>query len=141
MYCKNCGREVKEYARFCPQCGQEIKGPVKLTEKTLECCEAKPVKEERVEHLAAGVTEEQVANKRVAENVEMAPVMSVFSYVILLLLSAIPILGTILIIVFAIDSSNKNKSNYCRAIIVFWLIGALIVVLFGASIFGFLYSL
>lgn len=141
MYCKNCGREVKEYARFCPQCGQEIKGPVKLTEKTVKCCEAKHVKEERVEHLAAGVTEEQVANKRVAENVEMAPVMSVSSYVILLLLSAIPILGTILIIVFAIDSSNKNKSNYCRAIIVFWLIGALIVVLFGASIFGFLYSL
>ena len=45
MYCKNCGREVKEYARFCPQCGQEIKGPVKLTEKTVKCCEAKHVKE------------------------------------------------------------------------------------------------
>ena len=73
---------------------------------------------------------------------ELAPVMSVVSYVILFILSAIPIVGLILILIYALDSTgNKNRRNYCRAIIVMWILSILVVFLFGASITGFLYAL
>lgn len=26
MFCKNCGTEISEEARFCPKCGTEISG-------------------------------------------------------------------------------------------------------------------
>lgn len=116
MFCKNCGTEFKENGRFCPNCGTDNGG--------------------QIDHVSNSSLKETTLL-----NSNMAPIMSIWSYVGLFILGAIPIAGTIAIIIFAIDTSNKNRSNYCRAIIVLWLIGALAMLLFGASIAGILSSL
>jgi len=36
MFCKNCGRELPEDAKFCVQCGASMKQKAESTEKTTE---------------------------------------------------------------------------------------------------------
>lgn len=138
MFCRECGAEIKENGRFCPACGTEVR----LVRKTEPVKEEVTVKKETTSSSREN-TVQQTAQQTVADtdNRNMDEVMSVWSYVILFIIGAIPIIGIIVIIVFAINSSNKNKTNYCRAIIVLWLIGVVLMLLFGASVFGIMRSL
>lgn len=126
MYCGKCGAQIKEGGKFCPKCGEKVG-----KQSTAAMAVAPASKSENTSTQKAGGAQE-----------ELAPVMSVVSYVILFILSAIPIVGIILILIYALDSTgNKNRRNYCRAIIVMWILSILAVFLFGASITGFLYAL
>ena len=53
-----------------------------------------------------------------------------------MLVGAIPLIGWIIAIIFAIDGSNKNRANFFRAQIVMFLIAiliAVVIVLIGGS--------
>ncbi|MGN0398992.1 MAG: zinc-ribbon domain-containing protein [Blautia sp.] len=128
MFCEKCGKSINSGEKFCPVCGTKIDWGSdfeNIQPETPPVPPAPPV-------IPGGVTMNQG---------EYAPVMSVWNYVALFLLSAIPIVGIIVIIVCAINSTNKNQSNYCRAIILMWVISFLIMLIFGASIAGILGSL
>ncbi|MDY5985725.1 zinc ribbon domain-containing protein [Sporofaciens sp. SGI.106] len=131
MFCRKCGTEIKDGVKFCPVCGTKVNQEsnqqiYSVNNSTNQFTDKAPV------------SNGQAVNNA---NVEYAPVMSVWSYLGLFLLSAIPIVGVIIIIVFAINSSNKNKSNYCRAIILMWVISFVLLLIFGSSLAGILYSL
>lgn len=133
MFCRECGAEIKNNGKFCPVCGTKVKNMQQCFEEEKNYVDIEeiriPVKENAAQTVATNI-ESSINNSNLAE------VMSVWSYVGLFIIGAIPIVGIIVIIIFAINSSNKNKTNYCRAIIVLWLIGVILTLLFGASIFG-----
>lgn len=67
---------------------------------------------------------------------ETAPVTTIGQYIGWMLVGAIPLIGWIIAIIFAIDGSNKNRANFFRAQIVMFLIAiliAVVIVLIGGS--------
>lgn len=130
MYCRKCGAEVKNNGRFCPSCGAEVKRSNNLNQP----------KQHQEIVVKSQVIENDYQNP-VSDKGDMDKVMGVFSYVGLFWLSSIPIIGIVLIIIWAMNSSNKNKTNYCRAIIVNWLIAVVLVIIFWGSLGSLVYYL
>ena len=67
---------------------------------------------------------------------ETAPGTTIGQYIGWMLVGAIPLIGWIIAIIFAIDGSNKNRANFFRAQIVMFLIAiliAVVIVLIGGS--------
>lgn len=69
-----------------------------------------------------------------------APVMSIKEWLITLIIIAIPVVGFVMAIIWAIQADNPNKRNY---FIAFWIFTAIMMVLmivfmliFGATIFS-----
>lgn len=131
MFCNNCGAEIKNNGKFCPKCGQPVKQ---------DTGERAGVSIEKAQQTTED-TKTQSNTATVVTDPNMAPVMSVWSYLGLFLLSSIPIVGIIMLIVFAIGSNNRNKTNYCRAILLGQVIMVLIIVLFWSSFWGILGNL
>ena len=48
MYCKNCGRQLKEGARFCDRCGQSVRQNNQPSEREMRRREAETLQEERL---------------------------------------------------------------------------------------------
>lgn len=132
MFCKNCGAEIKNDGKFCPKCGAQNRI---IQESAVQIKNQKGIDEDRV-NAAASV--QPVPNTNGAE---LAPVMTVGSYLLLFILSAIPIVGIIAIIIFALDNANKNRSNYCKAMILMWVISVLFIAIFWSSLVGAIFSL
>ena len=72
---------------------------------------------------------------------DMSPTTTIGQYIGWLLIGSIPIIGWILVIIFAIDSSNKNRANFFRAQIVMILIFVGVFLLFGSVILSALSDL
>ena len=129
MFCKKCGTEIKS-GKFCPKCGTESSSTVSAAQP-----EVKSTVQMKQEPVNNNVNSNPVNNEI------MAPVMSVWGYVGMFLLGMIPLVGTIMVIVFAVSDSNLNRRNYCRAIILIWVISALLVALCWGAIGGMAYGL
>jgi len=70
------------------------------------------------------------------ENRSSAPVMSLGDWIITLIVLAIPLVGFIMLFVWGFSSSaNPNKSNFCKAALIFYLIGIVVFFLFGGMAF------
>jgi hypothetical protein len=66
-----------------------------------------------------------------------APVMSMKDWIITLLISYIPLVGLIMLIVWAFDSStNENKKNWAKASLIWMLIGIGIAIVFLVLFLG-----
>ncbi len=66
------------------------------------------------------------------ENRSSAPVMSLGDWIITMIVLAIPIVGFIMLFVWGFSSSaNPNKSNFCKAALIFYLIAIVLFFLFG----------
>ena len=134
MFCKNCGTEIKK-GQFCPRCGMPIS---KVASQDVVYEDGA----DRTEILASPVIEhEDKTGDNLNDAVNSEKVMSVWSYLGLMLLSSIPIAGIIIVIVFAINSSNKNKTNYCRALILMWIISVVLVLILSTVFSSLFYSL
>ena len=126
MYCPNCGKEVPVDANVCPDCGKVLKsqsaagapvGGVGVPVSTVEA----PVRT---------VVETPVRAAAAAD----APV-SVGDWFVTLLLTCIPIVGIIMIFVWAFGGgTNPSKKNWARATLIWALVGIVLSVVFGASI-------
>lgn len=70
--------------------------------------------------------------------------LSIGTYILMIIISAIPIVGFIVLIVWSFDSTvNKNKSNYAKAVLILKIIGFILLVLFMstmASMLGTLFN-
>ena len=56
-----------------------------------------------------------------------API-SIGSWMLMLIVQSIPIIGLIMLIIWALDTSNRTRCNYARAIILMGVIAFLLVV-------------
>lgn len=61
-----------------------------------------------------------------------APVISLGEWIITLIVLAIPLVGLIMMLVWAFSSgTNPNKQNFCRASLLFAVIAIVLFMLFG----------
>lgn len=139
MFCEKCGTEIIKQGRFCPKCGQPITS-VRNEEENIPIA-SEPITERLSYEQLMNITPCKSDKENMPLKDSSEAVLSVWGYLSTFLLSMIPLVGIIVIIVWAIGSSNKNKTNFCRAIILWWVIGFLLVVIFWSSIAGILYSL
>jgi heme/copper-type cytochrome/quinol oxidase subunit 2 len=82
-------------------------------------------------------------------NAQLAPrdsTVSLGDWIITLIVLAIPIVGLIMLFVWGFSGdSNPSKRNYCRAVLIFWLIALvlfiLFMVLFGAAMMSAMHGI
>jgi len=68
--------------------------------------------------------------------------LSVGQYILTFIILAIPIVGIIMIFVWAFGSSaNLNKRNFARAILIMWIIGIVLGIFFAITAASTLSSL
>ena len=125
-FCRNCGAELEEGALFCSECGQKIvpeqvysndKPDFEAEEPEAEAEEPEAeVEEPKAKKPASGKS----AKKPTAD--PAARLMGSWGYIGYGLLFGIPLVGFILAIVFALDSSYLNRRNYARSVIIVWVI-------------------
>lgn len=136
MKCTNCGTEIANDRTFCPECGTGVTVAQTATataqagvntEPVYEApvAPAAPVYQEAYTHTAPAyreITEEQLPDK-------FKP-MGAWGYFGHSLLFSIPLVGFILLIVFAAGGTkNINKRNYARSYFCGLLIVAIIAII------------
>jgi nucleoside permease NupC len=71
------------------------------------------------------------------ENQQQAPVLSTKDWVITLLIRLIPIVGLVMLFVWAFGSSeNPNKTNWAKAMLIMMVIGIVLACIFFALFWG-----
>ncbi len=161
MICNNCKSEIPNDSKFCEVCGssvntpppapqpqyqqvpppiqpqyQQVPPPVQPQYGAPQGYQQAPQYQQRPPYAQGGYN--QTAN---AGN---PPPLSVGQYIIMWVLQLIPLVGIIMLFVWAFSSTeNPNKRNYARAIllislivIVLYIIIAVIAVAVGGSIFS-----
>ncbi|MBS4967306.1 MAG: zinc-ribbon domain-containing protein [Lachnospiraceae bacterium] len=106
MFCKDCGQEIREGVKFCPYCGAVVG---KQPEPMMNAVPDKTV--------VRGNT-----STNSLEESKKAPVLGMGSFLGYRIIEMIPIVGFIVMIVFAVSSPNKNRENYARGYFLFLLV-------------------
>ncbi len=101
MFCKNCGKELKDGAVFCEECGAKVESTAFDGEPN-----TRPVAQTVVVQQTP-VTEETLP----AQYRPLGP----WAYFGLALLFSIPIAGFVLLIVFSCSRKNINRRNFARS--------------------------
>ena len=69
-----------------------------------------------------------------SDNTNLEAPISIGSWILMLILQSIPVVGFIVLIFWALDSSNRTRCNYARAIFLMAIIGIVI----GVMVISFL---
>lgn len=119
--CEKCGSELKQGAIICRNCGTRVSNPV----NTGNTNNSKPPKSKEV---------------NVESTVKPESGMSVGAFIIMELVMLVPCINIIMLIVWAVSKKNVTRSNYAKAklliAIIGGIIGAIVMVLMGASLFA-----
>lgn len=150
MICKNCNAEIVDSAAFCTSCGtpvekaqpayqpiyQQPEQPVyqqPVYQQPEQPAYQQPVYQQPEQPVYQQPVYQQpqavIQNNNVIQQEETAPITKISSYIGWSLVPYIPIVGFILMIVFAVDGKNKNRANYFRAMFLVALIVILISIL------------
>ena len=106
MFCPKCGSNVPDSTKFCPTCGALL-----------------------ADEAQQAPTQQPVYQAAPADNNPAALKVSQFFW--LDFLTGIPLVGFILTLVWGFGGDvNENKRNYCRAKLVWLLIGIAVTVIF-----------
>lgn len=133
MVCKNCGKEVKEGTKFCTDCGAPVQPEPQATYSRPNY--QQPPQQQYQQQYAQPY---QQYNQPYQAN-NSAPVTSVGKYILWLILSTIPTAGFIIMIVFALDKTDKNRANFGKAMLITQICGIAvgIITLIVLAILGF----
>lgn len=133
MVCKNCGKEVKEGTKFCTDCGAPVQPEPQATYSRPNY--QQPPQQQYQQQYAQ--TYQQYNQPYQANN--SAPVTSVGKYILWLILSTIPTAGFIIMIVFALDKTDKNRANFGKAMLITQICGIAvgIITLIILAVLGF----
>lgn len=112
MVCKNCGKEVKECTKFCTDCGAPVQPEPQATYSRPNY--QQPPQQQYQQQYAQPY---QQYNQPYQAN-NSAPVTSVGKYVLWIILSTLFPAGFIILIVFALDKTDKNRSNFAKAMLI-----------------------
>ncbi len=149
MQCTNCGATLKEGAAFCENCGQ----PVATVNTNLQ--------DSDTTRSLYGNDPQTQYNQPYQSNPPPRPyqpappspymnaaptyntytdesVMTTGSWFVTMLITAIPIVGIVMIFIWAFGSSgNINRRNYARAVLIWALIAIVLGILFSVVFAGF----
>lgn len=133
MVCKNCGKEVKEGTKFCTDCGAPVQPEPQATYTRPNY--QQPPQQQYQQQYAQPY---QQYNQPYQAN-NSAPVTSVGKYILWLILSTIPTAGFIIMIVFALDKTDKNRANFGKAMLITQICGIAvgIITLIVLAVLGF----
>lgn len=133
MVCKNCGKEVKEGTKFCTDCGAPVQPEPQSTYSRPNY--QQPPQQQYQQQYAQPY---QQYNQPYQAN-NSAPVTSVGKYILWLILSTIPTAGFIIMIVFALDKTDKNRANFGKAMLITQICGIAvgIITLIVLAVLGF----
>ncbi len=123
MTCKNCGAQYNDATKFCKVCGTSFVAQQQVYQQPMP--QQMPPQQFQPQ-------QPYMVNTTVNDNRE--PVTTIGQYMGWSLLSVLPLVGFILTIVFAVMGSYKNRANFFRAILVWYLIGILLGVVGGILI-------
>lgn len=117
MFCKNCGKNLSDGAKFCNGCGTKT-----------EAAQAAPVPQT----YAPQQPYAPPAPASYAPQPGREP-LRVIQYIGMFLLMSIPLVGLILLFVWSFGGSvNLNKKNFARAMLIISVIGVILSIIFGA---------
>ena len=133
MVCRNCGKEVKEGTKFCTDCGAPVQPEPQATYSRPNY--QQPPQQQYQQQYAQPY---QQYNQPYQVN-NSAPVTSVGKYILWLILSTIPTAGFIIMIVFALDKTDKNRANFGKAMLITQVCGIAvgIITLIVLAVLGF----
>lgn len=122
--CPNCGALMDPNGRFCPSCGRQVPEPAASTTAQYQ---APPPQYQPPRPVYQAP---QPVYQAAPQNTNMAPVLGMGSYIGMILLSGIPMVGFILLLVWAFSSNeNPNKKNYARAVLLLTVISSVLFVI------------
>ncbi|OQB24286.1 MAG: hypothetical protein BWY11_01265 [Firmicutes bacterium ADurb.Bin182] len=127
MICKNCGASSPDGVMFCGNCGTRM-----------DVQEQPAPSPQPAQQQYSNFTPVKTSSDPLREP------LSTGSYMLMMLVSFIPIVNLIMLLVWAFSSdTNLNRKNWSRAMLIWWLIGiGLSILLFiaiaalGASLFN-----
>lgn len=114
MVCKNCGKEVKEGTKFCTDCGAPVQPEPQATYSRPNY--QQPPQQQYQQYDQSCQHYNPYNQPGQADN--SAPVTSVGKYVLWIILSTMFPAGFIILIVFALDKTDKNRSNFAKAMLI-----------------------
>lgn len=150
MICNKCGGEIQSGHAFCVNCGTPVNDQAAEAKAPENAVYSVPSQESFAAPQRPTVNTNPVPppppQQMPYQNMyysapvnpmqeDMAPVTSIGTYILWFLLSCIPVVNIIVLIVFAIDGSNKNRANYYRAQII-WAVIVTVVALVLCALFG-----
>lgn len=118
MICKNCGTSCSDTTKFCRGCGAPLTPAQQVYQQ--------PMYQQMPQQQFQPQQPVQVIVNAPEEDKE--PVTTIGQYLGWSLMASIPFIGFILTIVFAVRGEYKNRANFFRSILVWYLI---VVVLSG----------
>lgn len=135
MVCRNCGKEVKEGTKFCTDCGAPVQPEPQATYNQPNY--QQPPQQQYQQYDQSYQHYNPYNQPGQADN--SAPVTSVGKYILWLILSTIPTAGFIIMIVFALDKTDKNRANFGKAMLITQICGIAvgIITLIVLAVLGF----
>ena len=119
MVCKNCGSEITESMKFCRECGGPVQPETQETyQQSYQQSNYQPQNQQQPYYYV---------NQNPTKTVPLPSVSTVLWWEII---CAIPFIGWIFAIIYAVDKTNPLRSNICKAKLI---ISAIIL---GLSILG-----
>lgn len=119
--CNSCGAIMDANSAFCANCGATKVNPVQQQYQSPPPGYVPPV-------------QQNYYQQPIQPNYQndLTQPLGVGQYIGMMILSGIPLVGFILLLVWAFGSSvNKNKKNYARAVLIVGIIGGIIAAIFS----------
>ena len=162
MFCANCGKQNPDDSKFCESCGAPLADTAAAIAAPAAAAVAytpppqlqpqpvyRPPVAPQQPVYAAPVPQQQPyyqqpqqpAYNPAAVGAGAKP-LSVGEYILTFIVTAIPLVGFIMLLVWAFGSdTNPNKKNFCRAMLIMMLIGIVLSIIFGGAMFAFFSSM
>ena len=123
MFCKKCTAKIPDDSVFCPECGQKLTAD---DPSNVHTPKAQPqYRQSQYSQIPAPVYDPKSAP------------LSTGNFFWLPVITAIPIVGIILIFVWAFSkNTNINRKNYARAILIWLLISVILFVISYMTVGG-----
>ncbi|MDD2374759.1 MAG: zinc ribbon domain-containing protein [Eubacteriales bacterium] len=139
MICSQCGKNNPDDARFCDGCGSPLQAAPVNQGYTAPPPPPPPQPQyQQTYQQPPQAYQNSGGYTGGADN----SVLSVGQYIGMIILSAIPLVGLILLLVWAFGSdTNANKKNFARAMLIMMIIGVVLSIIFSAAIGGLIAAL
>jgi len=139
MFCKNCGNNLPDGAKFCHGCGaaakpaQQFSAPMAPVQPAPEAMQSSPVYSAQQSYAPQYPT-----SLKATSYTDVAP-LSIGQYIVMFLLLSVPLLNIVLLFVWSFGSSvNPNKRNFARASLIFGVVMFILTLVLGGAIFSVL---
>ncbi|HEY5560975.1 MAG TPA: zinc ribbon domain-containing protein [Clostridiaceae bacterium] len=133
MFCPKCGTNVNNDTGLCSICGTDVTSKAIPQEQAQTQLQKEQVnfRNKYLPPTKPQYIPQPVYQPKTAALSNATP-MSVVEYILTLIVSLIPVIGFIMLLVWAFGSSiNQNKKNFARAVLLILIIGVAIGIFFS----------